>query len=151
MHELSLAQEIFRIATSQEMSPPPTAIGIRLGAWSCVHEDSLRNSFRWVCENTALQTTRLEIERLEEIWFCETCQQAPPLPTKDSITYSDDALQVTQAPTQCPWCGDPLSILDSVQDMSVEWIEYPAEPEPHQVQHDLDNGLNCNPEEINSE
>lgn len=151
MHELSLAQEIFRIATSQELSSPPTAIGIRLGAWSCVHEDSLRNSFRWVCENTALQTTRLEIERLEEIWFCETCQQAPPLPTKDAITSSDDALQVTQAPTQCPWCGDPLSILDSVQDMSVEWIEYPAEPEPHQAHCDLDNGLNCNPEEINSE
>lgn len=130
MHELSLAQEIFRIATSQELSSPPTAIGIRLGAWSCVHEDSLRNSFRWVCENTALHATLLEIERLEEIWFCETCQQAPPFPAKNSRDISDNSTEITQAPTQCPWCGEPLSILESVQDMSVEWIEFPAAIEP---------------------
>lgn len=151
MHELSLAQEIFRIATSQELSSTPTAIGIRLGAWSCVHEDSLRNSFRWVCENTPLYATRLEIERLEEIWFCETCQQAPPLPTKDSIDTSENSLQARQTPTQCPWCGDPLSILESVQDMSVEWIEFPAEPEPLQAPHDLDDGPNLNPDLINPE
>lgn len=146
MHELSLAQEIFRIATSQELSSTPTAIGIRLGAWSCVHEDSLRNSFRWVCENTPLYATRLEIERLEEIWFCETCQQAPPLPTKDSTDTAENSLQARQTPTQCPWCGDPLSILESVQDMSVEWIEFPAEPETLQAPHDLDDGPNLNPD-----
>ncbi|MEY2613829.1 MAG: Hydrogenase/urease nickel incorporation, metallochaperone, hypA, partial [Planctomycetota bacterium] len=53
MHELSLAQEIFKIATSQDQEGVPIAIGIRLGAWSCVHEDSLRNSFQWVVQNTA--------------------------------------------------------------------------------------------------
>jgi Zn finger protein HypA/HybF involved in hydrogenase expression len=117
MHELSLAQEIFRIATSQNLSSPPVAIGIRLGAWSCVHEDSLRNSFHFVTESTPLKSTRLEIERLDEIWFCETCQQAPPMPNNSPPA------------SLCPWCNDPLSILESVQEMTVEWIEFAAEPD----------------------
>jgi Zn finger protein HypA/HybF involved in hydrogenase expression len=118
MHELSLAQEIFKIATSQDQEGVPIAIGIRLGAWSCVHEDSLRNSFQWVVQNTAMHETRLVIERLQEIWFCETCQQSPDSPKSSEVEKLESLSPI------CPWCDEPLRILDSVQEMSVDWIEY---------------------------
>ncbi len=119
MHELSLAQEIFKIATSQNQESVPIAIGIRLGAWSCVHEDSLRNSFQWVVQNTPMQNTHLVIERLQEIWLCETCQQSPESPK------SPAGNQLSAQSPICPWCDEALRILDSVQEMSVDWIEYP--------------------------
>lgn len=118
MHELSLAQEIFKIATSQDQEGVPIAIGIRLGAWSCVHEDSLRNSFQWVVQNTAMHETRLVIERLQEIWYCETCQQSPDSPKSPEVEKLESLSPI------CPWCDEPLRILDSVQEMSVDWIEY---------------------------
>jgi Zn finger protein HypA/HybF involved in hydrogenase expression len=118
MHELSLAQEIFKIATSQDQEGVPIAIGIRLGAWSCVHEDSLRNSFQWVVQNTAMHETRLVIERLQEIWYCETCQQSPDSPKSSEVEKLESLSPI------CPWCDEPLRILDSVQEMSVDWIEY---------------------------
>jgi Zn finger protein HypA/HybF involved in hydrogenase expression len=118
MHELSLAQEIFKIATSQDQEGVPIAIGIRLGAWSCVHEDSLRNSFQWVVQNTAMHETRLVIERLQEIWYCETCQQSPESPKSPAVEKLESLSPI------CPWCDEPLRILDSVQEMSVDWIEY---------------------------
>lgn len=118
MHELSLAQEIFKIATSQDQDGVPIAIGIRLGAWSCVHEDSLRNSFQWVVQNTAMHETRLVIERLQEIWYCETCQQSPESPKNPAVEKLESLSPI------CPWCDEPLRILDSVQEMSVDWIEY---------------------------
>jgi Zn finger protein HypA/HybF involved in hydrogenase expression len=118
MHELSLAQEIFKIATSQDQEGVPIAIGIRLGAWSCVHEDSLRNSFQWVVQNTAMHETRLVIERLQEIWYCETCQQSPESPKSPEVEKLESLSPI------CPWCDEPLRILDSVQEMSVDWIEY---------------------------
>ncbi|GEM_PF-782587 len=118
MHELSLAQEIFKIATSQDQEGVPIAIGIRLGAWSCVHEDSLRNSFQWVVQNTAMHETRLVIERLQEIWYCETCQQSPESPKSPAVKKLESLSPI------CPWCDEPLRILDSVQEMSVDWIEY---------------------------
>ena len=118
MHELSLAQEIFKIATSQDQEGVPIAIGIRLGAWSCVHEDSLRNSFQWVVQNTNMHETRLVIERLQEIWFCETCQQSPDSPKSSEVEKLESLSPI------CPWCDEPLRILDSVQEMSVDWIEY---------------------------
>ncbi len=118
MHDLSLAQEIFKIATSQDQEGVPIAIGIRLGAWSCVHEDSLRNSFQWVVQNTAMHETRLVIERLQEIWYCETCQQSPESPKSPAVEKLESLSPI------CPWCDEPLRILDSVQEMSVDWIEY---------------------------
>jgi Zn finger protein HypA/HybF involved in hydrogenase expression len=118
MHELSLAQEIFKIATSQDQEGVPIAIGIRLGAWSCVHEDSLRNSFQWVVQNTNMHETRLVIERLQEIWYCETCQQSPESPKSPAVEKLESLSPI------CPWCDEPLRILDSVQEMSVDWIEY---------------------------
>jgi hydrogenase nickel insertion protein HypA len=112
MHELSIANEIFKIVQSHAPQGEVTAVGIRLGAWSCVQEDSLRNSFRWVTDQTLYCDVHLEIERIEEIWICNACQQS-----------FDQGKQTGNGPENCPWCGDPLSLLDGVQEMRVEWIE----------------------------
>lgn len=113
MHELSIANEIFKIVQSHAPQGRVTAVGIRLGAWSCVQEDSLQKSFRWVIDQTPYANLRLEIERIEEIWICQTCQHSFDQKTHDSNDCSTD----------CPWCGEKLCLLDGVQEMRVEWIE----------------------------
>ncbi len=112
MHELSIANEIFKIVQSHAPQAGVIAVGIRLGAWSCVQEQSLRNSFRWVTDQTAYGEVRLEIERIEEVWICQTCQH--------SFDQSKDS---SNGPQNCPWCGEKLALLDGVQEMLVEWIE----------------------------
>lgn len=112
MHELSIANEIFKILQSHAPQGNATAIGIRLGAWSCVQEQSLQNSFRWVTDQTPFSTVRLEIERIEEIWICKTCQQS-----------FDQSKQAQSDSQNCPYCGETLELLDGLGEMSVEWIE----------------------------
>lgn len=112
MHELSIANEIFKILQLHAPLGNATAIGIRLGAWSCVQEQSLQNSFRWVTDQTPFSTVELQIERIEEIWICKSCQQ------------SFDPSKQTQSDSQiCPYCGETLELLDGLGEMSVEWIE----------------------------
>lgn len=112
MHELSIANEIFKIVQSHDPKGDTTAVGIRLGAWSCVQEEALNKSFRWVVDQTPYQNVRLEIQRIEEIWVCPTCQQS-----------FDQDKDTSQGPANCPWCGEKLELLDGVQEMIVEWIE----------------------------
>jgi hydrogenase nickel incorporation protein HypA/HybF len=117
MHELSIANEILKIvqehATAEGIEAlSVTAVGIRLGAWSCVQEQSLRNSFRWVTSETPFASVRLDIDRIDEVWVCQSCQQS-----------FDQNKQTTHGALNCPWCGDPLGLLDGVQEMRVEWIE----------------------------
>ena len=121
MHELSIANEIFKILQSHAPQGNATSIGIRLGAWSCVQEQSLQNSFRWVTDQTSFSTVRLEIERIEEIWICKTCQQS-----------FDQSKQVQSDPRNCPYCGETLELLDGLGEMSVEWIELLDEQETKQ-------------------
>ena len=116
MHELSIANEIFKIVQAHAPHGRVLAVGIRLGAWSCVQEDSLRNSFRWVTDQTAYAQARLEVERIEEIWICETCQQS-----------FDQSKGISDGVPNCPWCGQRLGLLDGLQEMRVEWIELQEE------------------------
>jgi len=117
MHELSIANEIFKIVQSHAPQGRVTAVGIRLGAWSCVQEESLQSSFRWVTDQTPYASIRLEIQRIEEIWICQTCQHSFDQKTHDANESSIGSAM------ECPWCGDKLGLLDGVQEMSVEWIE----------------------------
>ncbi|MCE2798489.1 MAG: hydrogenase maturation nickel metallochaperone HypA [Planctomycetaceae bacterium] len=112
MHELSIANEIFKILQAHAPQGNAIAIGIRLGAWSCVGEQSLQNSFRWVTDQTPFCNVRLDIERIEEVWICKTCQQS-----------FDQSKQSESDPQNCPWCGEKLELLDGLSEMSVEWIE----------------------------
>lgn len=113
MHELSIANEILKIVQSHAPDGHVLAVGIRLGAWSCVQEDSLRTSFRWVTDQTPYANLSLEIERIEEVWICQACEQ--------SFDQKSQQLEATLA--NCPWCGESLSLLDGIQEMRVEWIE----------------------------
>ena len=117
MHELSIANEIFKILQLHAPLGNATAIGIRLGAWSCVQEQSLQNSFRWVTDQTPFSTVQLQIERIEEIWICKSCQQSfdQSKQTQRELTPSDSQI--------CPYCGETLELLDGLGEMSVEWIE----------------------------
>jgi Zn finger protein HypA/HybF involved in hydrogenase expression len=127
MHELSIANEIFKILQLHAPLGNATAIGIRLGAWSCVQEQSLQNSFRWVTDQTPFSTVQLQIERIEEIWICKSCQQSfdPSKQTQSKQTQSMlTQSMLTQSDSQiCPYCGETLELLDGLGEMSVEWIE----------------------------
>ena len=72
MHELSIANEILKIvqehaSAANVKASDVTAVGIRLGAWSCVQEQSLQNSFRWLVDQTPFESARLEIHRVDEV------------------------------------------------------------------------------------
>jgi len=72
MHELSIANEILKIvqehaSAANVKASDVTAVGIRLGAWSCVQEQSLQNSFRWLVDQTTFESARLEIQRIDEV------------------------------------------------------------------------------------
>lgn len=112
MHELSIATEILKIVQSHAPKGDAIAVGVRLGAWSCVQEQALQSSFRWVVDQTPYEKLRLEIQRIEEIWVCQTCQQ--------SFDQDKDSRRGT---ANCPWCGEKLQLLEGVQEMRVEWIE----------------------------
>jgi hydrogenase nickel insertion protein HypA len=117
MHELSIANEILKIvqehATKANVNAMDvTAVGIRLGAWSCVQEQSLENSFRWLIDQTPFKSVRLEIQRIDEVWICQTCQRS-----------FGQYQETTHGPRSCPGCSGPLGLLDEVQEMRVEWIE----------------------------
>lgn len=72
MHELSIANEILKIvqehaSAANVKASDVKAVGIRLGAWSCVQEQSLQNSFRWLVDQTPFESARLEIQRIDEV------------------------------------------------------------------------------------
>jgi Zn finger protein HypA/HybF involved in hydrogenase expression len=72
MHELSIANEILKIvqehaSAANVKASDVTAVGIRLGAWSCVQEQSLQNSFRWLVDQTPFESARLEFHRIDEV------------------------------------------------------------------------------------
>ena len=63
-------------------------------------------------EEISAEAAGLRIERIEEVWICQTCQH--------SFDQSKDS---SNGPQNCPWCGEKLALLDGVQEMLVEWIE----------------------------
>jgi hydrogenase nickel incorporation protein HypA/HybF len=117
MHELSIAQQL--IAITKEHLPDETAprvlrIKIRLGEFSCVHQDSLSKAFAMLAQGTAFEKTELVIERISLAVYCPKC---------DRIRNSPHGVQSLR----CPQCNSPTGDIRQGQELELEWIEIASE------------------------
>jgi len=113
MHELSIAQQL--IAITKEHLPDEQAtcvlrIKIRLGEFSCVHQDSLRNAFSMLTEGTPLENTGLLIETVPLAVYCPAC---------DEVCDSHHGIQSLR----CPKCNGITGDIRRGQELDLEWIE----------------------------
>ena len=117
MHELSIAQQLIAITNEHlpnEPAPRVLRIKIRLGEFSCVHQDSLSNAFTMLAQGTAMEKTELVIERIPIALYCPTC---------DLVSDSAHGVQSLR----CPQCNSPTGDIRRGQELDLEWVELAPE------------------------
>ncbi len=83
MHELSIAGSIVEIVSdyAQEHGAlQVTAVTLRLGQLSCVHQEALEFSFDLITKDTLLEGAVLKFIDVPVAVFCPSCQQQVELP-----------------------------------------------------------------------
>ena len=83
MHELSIAMSIVELAEeeAERRGVKIEAVHLRLGPLAGVVKDALLSCYEMVCENTALQGSRLIVEDVAVVIFCPTCKAERALPS----------------------------------------------------------------------
>lgn len=111
MHELSIAARIVEIAGDRcrEAGARATAVTLRIGALSCVHEDALRFSFELVREGTPLAAAELRIVAVPVSIWCGACGREVELPGIQRFA--------------CPTCGTPSGDIRAGRELDLESIE----------------------------
>lgn len=111
MHELSIASRIVEIAGDRcrAAGARATAVTLRIGALSCVHEDALRFSFELVREGTPLADAELRIVAVPVSIWCGTCGREVELPGIQRFA--------------CPACGTPSGDIRAGRELDLESIE----------------------------
>jgi hydrogenase nickel incorporation protein HypA/HybF len=81
MHELSIALSIIE-GVEEEIARRPEArvavVYLKLGPLSGVVKDALLFSYELACQGTPLEGSRLEIEEIPVVLYCEACGQDRP-------------------------------------------------------------------------
>jgi len=81
MHELSIALGIIE-GVEEEIARRPgaqvAAVHLRLGPLSGVVKEALLFSYELACQDTLLAGSRLEIEELPLVLYCDVCAQERP-------------------------------------------------------------------------
>ncbi len=95
MHELSIAMSIIELAEeeAERRQCRVSAVHLRLGALSGVLKDALTSSYEIACENTRVAGSKLIVEDVPIIVFCESCQADRTLTSMQWFC--------------CPECGTP--------------------------------------------
>lgn len=111
MHELSIAMGIVDAALeqAQRRDVRVNAVHLRLGALSGVVKDALLFSYEVACQDTPLQGSRLVVEDVPVIVFCERCQQELQLRSVQLFV--------------CPECGAPTMDVRQGRDLEVFALE----------------------------
>ena len=108
MHELSIALSIVEMAEEEALRHGGlvSAVHLKLGALSGVVKDALLASFEMACADTPLEGSRLIVEEVPIIVFCEHCQERRYLTSAQWFC--------------CPECGTPTG--DVVQGKELEVV-----------------------------
>ncbi len=99
MHELSLMEELLRIAESEALARGGRVetVVLEVGRLAGVEVEALRFAFEALKAGTAAEGAALEIEEPEGRGWCESCRQVQPLEARFD---------------PCPRCGAaPLALL----------------------------------------
>jgi hydrogenase nickel incorporation protein HypA/HybF len=119
MHELSIAMNVVELARGHSRlhgDGPISAVTLRIGRLSCVHEDSLRYSFELVTEGTPLAGARLRIIEVPIRIWCPTCKAERELPGIQRLA--------------CPECGHLSGEIRAGRELDLESIELAPETTP---------------------
>jgi hydrogenase nickel incorporation protein HypA/HybF len=95
MHELSIALSIIEGASEEVRKHPGAqihAVHLKLGALSGVVKDALLFSYELACEGTVLEGSRLIVEEIPVVVYCQNCKTEKTLESIQRFC--------------CPSCGD---------------------------------------------
>jgi len=124
MHELSIAMGIVDAAReeAEQRDVKVSAVHLRLGALSGVVKDALLFSYEVACQDTPLQGSRLIVEDVPVVIFCQRCQQQRALGSVQSFL--------------CPVCNEPTMNIVQGKELEVFALEVEEEEEVqgHKVQ-----------------
>ncbi|MGI9178109.1 MAG: hydrogenase maturation nickel metallochaperone HypA [Pirellulales bacterium] len=112
MHELSIGNRIVELASDcvrEAGGARATAVTVRIGALTCVHEDALRFCYELVRESTPLAAAELRIIRVPVTIWCGACGRAVELPGIQKLA--------------CPTCGTPSGDIRAGCELDLESIE----------------------------
>jgi hydrogenase nickel incorporation protein HypA/HybF len=111
MHELSIAMSIVEMAEeeAQRHGGQVAAVHLKLGALSGVVKDALIASYEMACADTPLEGSRLIVEEVPIIVFCELCKERRGLTSAQWFC--------------CPECGTPTGEVVQGKELEVVALE----------------------------
>lgn len=116
MHELSIAQnivEIVRERVPEKDLPEVSLVRLTIGDLAGVVCDSLEFCYGVITTHTALENSKLKIDRIPARVFCHTCQ---------TVSSTEPSFLL------CPACGSADVKLESGTELCVSEIELHARP-----------------------
>ncbi|MGI8470038.1 MAG: hydrogenase maturation nickel metallochaperone HypA [Pyrinomonadaceae bacterium] len=112
MHELSIALSIIEGVTEEarkHSGAKVEAVHLKLGKLSGVVKDALLFSWEIACQGTPLENSRLEIEEISVVAYCENCGTNKTLEAINNFT--------------CPSCNLPTTEIVSGRELQVTAFE----------------------------
>ncbi len=112
MHELSIALSIVEGASEEAAKHDGAkveAVHLRLGKLSGVVKDALLFSWEIACQGRSLENSRLEIEEMPVVVFCEKCAENQTLAAINNFV--------------CPVCYSVVSKVVSGRELQVTALE----------------------------
>jgi hydrogenase nickel incorporation protein HypA/HybF len=115
MHELSIAISMIDQIIEESESRgglDVEAVHLKLGVFSGVDKAALLFSYELACEGTRLQGSRLLIETIPLVIYCDTCQKSRTPPSMYQLC--------------CPECQTPGQTIVSGREIEVASLEVAA-------------------------
>jgi hydrogenase nickel incorporation protein HypA/HybF len=115
MHELSIAISMIDQIIEESESRgglEVEVVHLKLGVFSGVDKSALLFSYELACEGTRLQKSRLLIESIPLVIYCETCQENRTPPSIYELC--------------CPKCQTPGQTIMSGREIEVAFLEVAA-------------------------
>ena len=112
MHELSIVQGIIETVSESAEAAKATkiyAVYLRVGALAGVVQDALLFSYDLATQDTLLAGSKLIVEELPILIFCEVCGKDVELPGVQAF--------------RCPICHTPSAIIKQGKELEIRSIE----------------------------
>jgi hydrogenase nickel incorporation protein HypA/HybF len=112
MHELSIAMNIVEMAEEESTrrgGVQINSIHLKLGALSGVVEEALISSYEIASEDSSIKGSRLLIENVPVVVYCQNCRSEQALPSIQNFC--------------CPLCGTPTPEIRHGRELEVFALE----------------------------